>query len=121
MSETHPRQVMLYVTETGHIPFLRWIETLPDRQARARIRIRLARASLGNFGDHRAVGSGVSELRIDYGPGYRVYLGQEGDTMVLLLCGGDKRSQTSDISAAQRYWQDYQRRKQHEPFNDSVS
>ena len=77
-----------------------WFSSLRDRQARARIDIRIRRLSLGNPGDVKAVGEGVSELRIDYGPGYRVYFVQRGQTVVILLAGGDKRTQDRDIKAA---------------------
>lgn len=77
-----------------------WFTSLRDERARQRINIRIRRVSLGNFGDVKPVGEGVSELRIDYGPGYRVYLVQRGD--VILLCGGDKRTQERDITKAKR-------------------
>ena len=77
-----------------------WFSTLRDRQAKARIDIRIRRLSLGNPGDVKAVGEGVSELRIDYGPGYRVYFVQRGHTVVILLAGGDKRTQDRDINTA---------------------
>ena len=80
--------------------FDHWYDGLRDRQGRARIAARLRRVELGNFGDVRPVGSGVSELRIDYGPGYRVYLTQRGLEVVILLAGGDKRTQSKDIEAA---------------------
>jgi putative addiction module killer protein len=83
---------------------------LRDVQGRARIRVRLDRVRLGNLGDHRSVGAGVQELRIDYGPGYRVYFGTEGQRVVLLLLGGDKSSQPRDIARAREFWQDHQRR-----------
>jgi putative addiction module killer protein len=73
---------------------------LRDQEARARIRLRIRRLSAGNPGDVRPVGSGVSEMRVDYGPGYRVYFVGRGKTVVILLCGGDKRTQTRDISSA---------------------
>ena len=79
-------------------------------KARAKIRVRLDRMSLGNYGDCHGVGEGVKELRIDFGPGYRVYFGQEGGTIVLLLCGGDKSTQAKDIETARRYWNEYRRR-----------
>ena len=78
----------------------RWFERLRDRQARTRIDIRVRRLSLGNPGDVKPVGEGVSELRIDYGPGYRVYFVQRGQTLVILLAGGDKRTQDRDIKTA---------------------
>ncbi len=81
--------------------FVDWFATLRDRQARARITIRIRRLSLGNPGDVKPVGGGVSEMRIDYGPGYRIYFVQRGATIVVLLCGGDKRSQDRDIVRAQ--------------------
>jgi putative addiction module killer protein len=80
--------------------FERWFNTLRDRQAQARINARIRRLSLGNPGDVRPVGSGVSELRIDYGPGYRLYYMQLGTVLAVLLCGGDKRTQNADIKRA---------------------
>ncbi len=86
----------LHTTEA----FDAWFEGLRDRQARARIDARLRRVELGNFGDVKPVGEGVSELRIDYGPGYRVYLAQRGIEIVVLLAGGDKSTQAKDIKLA---------------------
>jgi putative addiction module killer protein len=80
--------------------FVDWFAGLQDREARARITVRIRRLSLGNPGDVKPVGSGVSEMRIDYGPGYRVYFVRRGDTVVVLLCGGDKRNQDRDIARA---------------------
>jgi putative addiction module killer protein len=80
--------------------YARWFDSLRDRRARARIDARLRRLSLGNPGDVRPVGEGVSELRIDYGPGYRVYFVQRGQTLVVLLAGGDKDTQDRDIRTA---------------------
>ena len=80
--------------------YARWFENLRDRQARARIDARIRRLSLGNPGDVKPVGEGVSELRIDYGPGYRVYFVPRGQTLVVLLAGGDKRTQDRDIKTA---------------------
>lgn len=77
-----------------------WFANLRDRQARARIDVRIRRLSLGNPGDVKPVGEGVSEMRIDYGPGYRVYFVQRGQTLVILLTGGDKRTQDQDIEIA---------------------
>ena len=80
--------------------YARWLEKLRDQQAKARIAVRIRRLSLGNPGDVRPVGGGVSELRIDYGPGYRVYFLKQGATLVILLAGGDKSSQSQDIAEA---------------------
>jgi len=107
---TYPYEIDYYVTEQGGKPFKEWLEGLRDVQGRARIRVRLDRFRLGNPGDHRSVGAGVQELRIDFGPGYRVYFGLEGKRLVLLLLGGDKSSQSRDIAKAREYWQDHQRR-----------
>lgn len=80
--------------------FAKWFEGLPDLKARARIQIRIDRLAAGNPGDVKPVGEGVSELRVDYGPGYRVYFVRRGQTVVVLLCGGDKATQAKDIAAA---------------------
>ena len=80
--------------------YARWFNSLRDRQARARIDVRIRRLSLGNPGDVKPVGEGVSELRIDYGPGYRIYFVQRGQTLVILLAGGDKHTQDRDINTA---------------------
>ena len=80
--------------------FADWLDGLRDARAKARILVRLRRLSLGNFGDWKSVGSGVSELRVDYGPGYRVYLTRQGDSVVILLAGGTKKSQRRDIKRA---------------------
>jgi len=89
------------------VPFEAWLEELADKRAVARVLARLARVRLGNLGDCKAVGQGVSELRVDYGPGYRVYFGQQGRTLVVLLCGGDKRTQARDIRLAKQFWQEF--------------
>jgi putative addiction module killer protein len=81
--------------------YSQWFNGLGDRQARARIDVRIRRLSLGNPGDVKPVGEGVSELRIDYGPGYRVYFVQRGQTLIILLAGGDKHTQDQDIKMAQ--------------------
>ncbi|MEV8472412.1 type II toxin-antitoxin system RelE/ParE family toxin [Ralstonia sp. UNC404CL21Col] len=86
----------IHETET----FANWLQGLADRLARARIASRIQRARSGNFGDWKSVGEGVCEMRIDHGPGYRVYYTQRGDTVYILLCGGDKGSQSKDINKA---------------------
>jgi putative addiction module killer protein len=80
--------------------FDRWFANLKDPQARARIAVRLDRLALGNAGDVKPVGAGISELRIDYGPGYRIYFMRRGKKLIVLLCGGDKRTQAADIDLA---------------------
>ena len=101
--------VRIYRDQDGYAPYEDWINDLRDVKGRAKIRIRIDRAVLGNFGDHRTVGGGVIELRIDYGPGYRVYLGLHGEAYIVLLSGGDKGSQGRDIVNAHEYWADYKR------------
>jgi len=108
--EATPKELRVYVTNEGREPFSEWLASLSDIKARAKIRVRLDRVSLGNIGDFHTVGEGVQELRIDSGPGYRVYFGQEEATIVLLLCGGDKSTQSSDIETAKWYWNEYRRR-----------
>jgi putative addiction module killer protein len=107
--EVSEKQVENYVRPDGSCPFDDWIGSLRDRRARALIRARIARVRLGNLGDCKPVGAGVLELIVDYGPGYRVYLGQVGTKLVILLCGGDKSSQTEDIRKAIEYWADYKK------------
>lgn len=91
----------------GKSPFKQWREKLKDPATRQQVDSRIARMRVGNFGDHRTVGGGVSEIRINYGPGYRIYYGRHGDTLVVLLSGGDKKSQETDIDMARRYWKEY--------------
>lgn len=98
--EAQPREILLYITPEEETPFSEWLDSLRDIKARAKIKSRLDRVALGNLGDYRSVGEKVFELRIDYGPGYRVYFGQVGLT-IILLCGGDKSTQGQDILEAQ--------------------
>lgn len=109
--EPHEQELREYVRANGKNPFRDWFHSLKDVDARARIRVRLNRIRMGNFGDSKSVGEGVHELRLTFGPGYRVYFGKDGPDIVLLLCGGTKREQSMDIRTAQEYWQDYRRRK----------
>jgi putative addiction module killer protein len=88
-------------------PFSDWLVSLRDARAVGIVRARLNRIRLGNFGDCKSVGSGVEELRIDFGPGYRIYYGRQGSLAVVLLCGGDKRTQARDIQTAQKHWKEY--------------
>lgn len=100
----------IYKTKEGKASFEIWLEELRDVMGRAKIKIRVERVLWDNFGDHRSVGGGVIELRINYGPGYRVYLARHGEEIVVLLCGGDKSTQEKDIAKAHTYWTDYRRR-----------
>ncbi len=105
-------EIKYYQAPNGREPFTEWLEALRDRKGRAVIKSRLDRLRLGDLGRHRPVGEGVTELKIDFGPGYRCYLGKIADTVVLLLCGGDKGSQDRDIERAKRYFKQY--RSEHE-------
>ena len=88
-------------------PFSDWLGSLKDPRAVAIVRARLNRIRLGNFGDCRSVGGGVQELRIDFGPGFRVYFGRRGPAFVILLVGGSKKSQPKDIETARKFWREY--------------
>lgn len=103
-------EVFRYVTESGREPVTEWLQSLQDRRAQAKIRVRLKRLEAGMFGDCEAVGDGVLELREHLGAGYRVYFGRHGQTVVILLCGGSKKTQPSDIKTARQYWADWKRR-----------
>ena len=95
---------ILLFRKGGSAPFSNWLNKLKDERTVALVRARLNRIRLGNFGDCRSVGGGVHELRIDHGPGLRVYFGRRGHTIVILLCGGNKKSQTRDIVTARAFW-----------------
>jgi len=103
------KHLIIYETATGVAPFREYLDSLRDRQAAAKIKTRVSRAQMGNFGDHRSVGEGVIELRIDFGPGYRVHLAPYGDTIIVLFCAGDKSTQQKDITSAHRFWQNFKR------------
>ena len=103
-------EILRYLTASGKDVFGQWLEDLNDARAASKIVVRIDRLSAGNFGDCKSLRDGVSELRVDWGPGYRVYYAMAGRTCVLLLCGGDKRKQSADIKRAVEYWNDYQRR-----------
>jgi putative addiction module killer protein len=103
-------ELLRYLTASGKDVIGEWLGSLRDPRARAKIATRMTRLAAGNFGDCKPVGGGVSELRIDWGPGYRVYYAVAGRDVVLLLCGGDKRKQSADIRRAIEYWNDYKAR-----------
>jgi putative addiction module killer protein len=102
--------VRYYLTASGKNVVDDWVTDLRDERAAAKIAIRIERLAAGNFGDCKTLRDGVWELKIDWGPGYRVYYAMAGKQIVLLLCGGDKRKQGADIERAVEYWNDYKRR-----------
>lgn len=108
--EITPKEAYIYQALSGRCPFESWLESLMDRVGRAKVRARIARARAGNLGQCGPVGEGVFELKIDCGPGYRVYFGEVGHSIIVLLAGGDKSTQKKDIKAAHEYWDDYWRR-----------
>jgi putative addiction module killer protein len=103
-------ELLRYQRIDGREPVTDWLESLRDKVAEARIRVRLRQVQAGNFGDSQPVGDGVVELRIHVGGGYRVYCGRHGKALVILLCGGDKRSQAMDIKHAREFWSEWKRR-----------
>lgn len=102
------KEIRFYTDEKGNEPFLEWLGKLRDRTGRKRILARLKRLQQGNYGDCEPVGEGVSELRMFFGPGYRTYFGERDNNIIIMLCGGDKNSQTRDIETAKNYWKEYQ-------------
>lgn len=105
-----PNEIIYYATADGRVPFLEWFNDLKDQRAAARVDQRIDRLTLGLFGDVKPVGDGVHELRIDVGKGYRIYFANSGIEIILLLEGGNKRTQTADIRKAKEYWNDYKQR-----------
>lgn len=106
-------EIREYLDADGFGPYAKWFESL-NATAAAKVVVAVTRMAHDNFGDVKSVGAGVFERRIDFGPGYRVYFGRDGDRLVILLGGGTKKRQQSDIEAAQMLWQDYKRRKTQE-------
>lgn len=100
MHNVHPRQVEFYRTSKGKEPVSEWLVSIQDRSTQDRILARLERLESGNLDDYRSVGSGVFELRFQFGSGYRIYFGETDSRIILLLCAGDKSSQTRDIERA---------------------
>jgi len=103
-------EIVRYQREDGAEPYTEWFRRLRDAMAKTSIGKRLRRVEAGNLGDCKPVGEGVSELRIDVGPGYRAYFGLRGTVLVVLLCGGDKSRQDRDIAMAKTYWADWKQR-----------
>jgi putative addiction module killer protein len=104
------KMLQYYATKNREVPFLEWLKNLKDSTTQVRIRRRLDRIEKGNFGDCAPVGEGISELRLFFGSGYRVYFAERNDEIIILLCGGDKSSQKKDIKLAKSYWQDLKER-----------
>ncbi len=103
-----PKTIIVYRTRTGNEPFTDWLNSLRDPVTRRRLLARLRRLERGQYGDFKPVGAGMNELRFFFGAGYRIYFAEDGENIVVLLCGGDKDSQRRDIQLAQTYWQEYQ-------------
>ncbi len=106
-------EIKEYITAQGGSPYARWFDGLNARAA-AKVATALVRIKQGNLSGAKGVGAGVSEYRIDFGPGYRVYFGKDGDTLIILLGGGTKKRQQKDIEAAQDLWREYKQRKRQE-------
>ena len=104
MRHTQPRELRFYRTSNGRVPFTEWYDTIRDRSVRNRIQRRLDRLEDGNFGDSKSVGEGMFELPFHFGAGYRIYFAEVENTIVLLLCAGDKSSQARDMERAKEYW-----------------
>lgn len=104
------KELRIYSTTAGKEPFVEWLESLKDSISRAHITNRLHRVALGNYGDCKFVGEGIRELRIHYGPGYRVYFSEQEDSVILLLVAGAKRTQDRDIKKAKHYWKEFRER-----------
>lgn len=102
-----PKTIIVYIDKHRREPFTRWLNGLKDASIRRRILARLRRLEQGNYGDCKRLQEGVHELRLFFGPGYRIYFGEEGDKLIVLLCGGDKSSQNKDLQQAIKYWKEY--------------
>ena len=105
--QANSRDLLFYETEDGRVPCREWLDSLEGMPIYDFVMTRLDRVERGNFGHHHSVGEGVTELVIDFGPGYRIYFGQDGMDLVILLIGGDKSSQKADIKTAKDYWENY--------------
>ena len=104
------KDILVYKTRDGKEPFVEWLFSLRDKIVRHRIEARIDRIKHGNYGDHKRF-HGIIELRLDFGKGYRIYCGEDGSKIIILLAGGDKASQDKDIKEAVEYWRDYHEKK----------
>jgi putative addiction module killer protein len=113
MGNVVERKIVFFKDEDGSEPVKRWLDDLcrKKRVEHARIVTRIKRAGMGNFGSHRFLAGNLGELKVDYGPGYRVYFGLDGDQLVILLNGGTKKNQEEDIQIASERWNKYQEEK----------
>ena len=102
-----PKEVVIYADENGVEHFTKWLKGLRDAKTRRCILQRVYRVQRGNYGDYKSLKDGVFELRLKFGSGYRVYLGEDGERIVVLLCGGDKSTQNQDIESAKANWKEY--------------
>ncbi|MBI4179817.1 type II toxin-antitoxin system RelE/ParE family toxin [bacterium] len=109
--EAVPRTLYYFEETKGRYPYREWLMGLKNTADIAKLDVRLTKLMLGNFGKWRAVGEGVIELKEDFGPGYRIYVAEDGPVIVVILCGGDKSTQTADIKRAKEYWRTYKSRK----------
>ncbi len=107
MRVAQTRELQIYRDPNGREPFTEWLKSLRDQRTRKRIQTQIHRIESGNLGDHKPVGDGVFELRLHFGAGYRIYFREVDNTIILLLCGGDKSSQDRDIVRAKVYWQEH--------------
>lgn len=107
-----PYSIKVYETMRGKRPFQQWLDDLPGMKIRVRMELRIDRLTMGNLGQCKALNAGLYELKIDMGPGYRIYFGKIGQQIILLLCAGDKKSQKTDIIKAREYLKDYKMRVQ---------
>ena len=107
--ESRPRSLKKYITASGRCPFDEWLAGFKNKRTQAVVTNRLLRVMQGNLGLCRSLGGSLHELKIDFGPGLRVYFAEDGDTIVVLLCGSDKSTQSKDIERAREYWTDYQK------------
>lgn len=104
------KELRIYCTKEGKKPFTEWMKSLKDKIVKSQITNRLNRVMQGNYGDYNPVGNGVYELRIHYGSGYRIYFTEQENTIVLLLLGGNKSTQSRDIEKAKKYWHEFRER-----------
>jgi len=107
-------RIEMYLAGAG-CPFQEWLDRLRDRVGRAKVRVQIDRLSLGNFGNCRFLKGGIGEVKVAWGPGYRVYFARLNPSSILLLCGGDKATQQADIARALEYWSDYQEKRHGKP------